>query len=121
MELKDFVKQTIVQISEALIECNDQLKDKGVVVNPKGLQVNSENSQAYGRESEKHQFQSRVAQKLDFDVAVTVQDDQSVNAGAKISVLSLKMGGEAAVNYGNKAETRIKFRVPIMYPEGNSE
>ncbi len=119
MELKEFIKQSIVQVSEALIESNEELKDKGVVVNPKWVQVNSENSQAYGRESELFKHQSRVVQKINFDVAVIVQDEQSAGAGAKISVLSLKLGADGSVNYSNKSESRIKFGVPIIYPEGN--
>ena len=34
MELKEFIKSAITQLSEAVYELNDELKDKGVVVNP---------------------------------------------------------------------------------------
>lgn len=120
MELKEFIKQSIIQVTEAIIESNEELKDKNAIVNPAGVQVNSGNSQAYGRESLEPKHQSRIVQKLDFDVAVIVQDEQSAGAGAKISVMSLKLGAEGGVNYSNKLESRIKFAVPIMYPEGSS-
>lgn len=119
MELKEFIKQSITQISEALIETNDELQAKGVVVNPGGVQVNSDTSQAYGRTSILSKHQNEVVQKIDFDIAVTVQDEQKAGAGAKISVLSLKLGADGSVNYSNKSESRIKFIVPIIYPEGD--
>lgn len=120
MELKEFIKQSIIQVTEAIIESNEELKSKDAVVNPGSIQVNSDASQAYGRESTQLQHQSRTVQKLDFDVAVIVQDEQNAGAGAKISVMSLKLGAEGDISYSNKSESRIKFAVPIMYPEGNS-
>ncbi|MEQ3659871.1 MAG: hypothetical protein ABNH21_13065 [Glaciecola sp.] len=121
MELKEFVKESIKQISEALIECNVELKDKGVVINPKSVQVNTDSSQAYGRISTEIRHQSKVVQKIEFDVAVSTSKDQAANAGAKISVMSLSLGAEGDVNYGNKSESRLKFSVPIIYSEGDSE
>ena len=118
MELKEFIKQSIIQITEAIIESGDALNEKGAVINPGKVQVNSESSQAYGRISTKIEHGSKVVQKLDFDVAVTVSDEQTAEAGAKISVMSLKLGAEGGVNYTNKSESRIKFSVPIIYPEG---
>lgn len=121
MELKDFIKESIVQVTEAIIESNEELKSKNAIVNPGKIQVNSEESQAYGRESPLTRHHTRIVQKIDFDVAVTVQDEQQAGAGAKISVMSLKLGAEGEVNYSNKSESRIKFAVPIIYPEGNLE
>jgi hypothetical protein len=120
MELKEFIKQSIIQVTEAIIESNEDLKDKNAIVNPGSIQVNSDASQAYGRESSQMTHQSRIVQKLNFDVAVMVQDEQNAEAGAKISVMSLSLGAEGGVNYSNKSESRIKFSVPIIYPEGNA-
>lgn len=121
MDLKEFIKETIVQVTEAIIESNEELKVKGAIVNPGKIKVNSDSSQAYGRESRQIEHQSRIVQKLEFDVAVVAQDEKSAGAGAKISVMSLKLGADGEVNYTNKSESRIKFAIPIIYPEGNTE
>lgn len=121
MDLKEFIKQSVIQVTEAIMESNEELNDKGAIVNPGKIQVNSDSSQAYGRESSKIVHQSRIVQKLDFDVAVVVQDEQKAGAAAKISVMSLKLGADGGVNYTNKSESRIKFAVPIIFPEGNSK
>ena len=34
MELKDYVSQTIVQISEGIIDAMSKLEGKGVIINP---------------------------------------------------------------------------------------
>ncbi|WP_415904026.1 hypothetical protein ACMXYW_10575 [Neptuniibacter sp. QD48_55] len=121
MDLKDFIKQSIVQVTEAIVESNAELKGTGAVVNPGKIQVNSDSSQAYGRESSKLVHDSRVVHKLDFDVAVVAEDEQSAEAGAKISVMSLKIGADGGVNYTNRSESRIKFSVPLIYPEGSDK
>lgn len=49
MNLKDFVKETIVEICQAITEANNELKGSGAIVNPSNIAVNSDKSQAYGR------------------------------------------------------------------------
>lgn len=121
MELKEFIKQSIIQITEAIVESNEVLKDKGAIVNPGRIQVNSGNSQSYGRESNDPIHSRRIAHKIEFNVAVTVSDEQQGGARAKISVMSLNVGAEGKVSYANISESRINFMVPILYPEGNNE
>ena len=74
MELKDFIKTSITEVCRAIEEANNELKDSDALINPAKVQINSEGSQVYGRESTKtiHEFQ-RVVQKIDFDVVVYAQ------------------------------------------------
>ncbi|MBA6408438.1 hypothetical protein H4J63_03555 [Pseudoalteromonas sp. 5Ae-yellow] len=39
MELKDFIKEAIKDIPEAIVECNDDLEVIGTIVNPKRVSV----------------------------------------------------------------------------------
>lgn len=39
MDLKDFIKNTISSISEAIVESQNELKDKGVIVNPEKTEI----------------------------------------------------------------------------------
>lgn len=122
MDLKDFIKASLVDINNAITESNEELKDTGAVINPKGIQINSESSQAYGRQSPKtdhHRFQ--VVQKIDFDVAVYAQNDEKAGGGAKISIASISIGADAEFKNTNKSESRLKFSIPVIYPEGSWE
>jgi hypothetical protein len=53
MDLKDFIKASLVEINIAISESNKELAETGAIINPKGVQINSENSQAYGRQKYK--------------------------------------------------------------------
>lgn len=121
MELKEFIKESLVQINLAIDESNEALKDSEAIINPAGVQINSDSSQAYGRQSpDTRHHENKVVHKVDFDVAVSVNDDQKAGGGAKISIASIGIGANAEVKYSNKSESRIKFSVPIIYPEGKS-
>ena len=119
MELKDFITESLVQINLAIEESNEKLKDSTAIINPGKIQINSEESQAYGRESSKiiHQ-DKRVVQKVDFDVAVYAQNDKKAGGGAKISIASISIGGDGEIINSNKSESRLKFSIPVIYPEG---
>jgi len=119
MELKDFIKESLVQINLAIEESNEELKDSTAVVNPSGIQINSESSQAYGRESDKEIHQNtKVVHKVDFDVSVYAQDDKTTSGRAKISIASIGIGVGAEEKNSNKSESRLKFSIPVIYPEG---
>lgn len=122
MDLKDFIKASLVEINQAITDSNEELKGTGAVINPKGVQINSENSQAYGRQSPKadHQY-LKVVHKIDFDVAVYAQSDEKAGGGAKISIASIGIGADAEVKNSNKSESRLRFSVPVIYPEGEWE
>lgn len=118
MELKDFIKESLVQINLAIKESNEELKDSGAVINPGKIEVNSENFQAYGRESTMIQHNKRVVQKIDFDVAVYAEDNKKTGVGAKISIASIGIGANGEEKTSNKSESRLKFSIPVIYPEG---
>jgi hypothetical protein len=120
MELKDFIKASLVDINKAISESNKSLEGTDAIINPKGVQINTENSQAYGRQTYKeklHEF--KAVHKIDFDVAVYAQNDKKAGGGAKISIASIGIGAEAEVKNMAKSESRLKFSIPIIYPEGD--
>jgi hypothetical protein len=122
VELKDFIKESLVQINQAIEESNEALKDSDAIINPGCIQINSENSQAYGRQSYKAEHDElRVVQKVDFDVAVYAQDDQKAGGGAKISIASISLGADAEVKYSSKSVSRLVFSIPVVYPESNKK
>ena len=122
MELKEFIKASLVDINKAISESNVELTGTGAIINPKGVQINSDNSQAYGRQSYKddlHKF--KAVQKIEFDVAVYAQNDEKAGGGAKISIASIGIGADAEVKNMAKSESRLKFSIPVIYPEGDWE
>jgi len=108
MELKDFIKTAITDITEAVSELQSEL-DNGAIVNPtlqnqialKTLTINDE---------------IRPIEQLAFDVAVTATEASGLEGGAKagISIFGAKVGTESSAKTENVS--RLTFSVPIVFP-----
>lgn len=120
MDLKDFVKSSLHQIAVGIIEANEALSDTDAIVNPADIVVNSENSQAYARTlastSSRARNDSRIVEKVSFDVAVTVKEGKATDAGIKVSVMSVGLGAGGKSEASSGSESRISFSVPVVFP-----
>lgn len=110
MDLKDFIKNTISSISEAILESQEELGEKGVIVNPEKTEV--------GKAGEKLLRSDgwRYVQDLDFDVLIAVEDKQGDNlkGGLKVAGL-LSVGGGISDENISKNHNRIKFSIPVAF------
>jgi hypothetical protein len=68
------------------------------MVNPVYVQMHSKDAQGYGRTKERDpEFtnpDSKLLQKVDFDIAVSVEAGEQGSAGAKLSITSIGIGAE---------------------------
>lgn len=78
----------------------DAQKIHGKLVNPNLLSVRNGNE---------------TVKNVDFDVAVSVEEKNTSEGGAKISVLSNNIGGKISGDLTEKSMTRIKFSVPLKF------
>jgi predicted helicase len=104
MELKLFIKSSLTQIMEAIhesqVEWNQNHPGKGAI-NPAWDSTNRLRDHT---------------QNVEFDVAVTVENSQSGNAGAGIKIFSASVGLSGEIAAGNSTVSRIKFIVPVVPP-----
>ena len=63
----------------------------------------------------------RYAFAVSFDIAVTVTESSNVEAGGKLTVLSLGAGGTASRGAEEKSVTRIQFGVPVAFPRPSAD
>lgn len=108
MELKEFIKAAISDITDAVHELQDELTN-GTIVNPtietgkqgEAVLVNNE---------------VRMMERLNFDIAVTVSEttetDGKVKAG--ISIFGAKLGTESTGKSENVS--RMTFSIPLLLP-----
>lgn len=108
MELKDFIKTAITDITEAVCELQSQLNN-GAIVNPTLPNQNTMRTLKVGEDI-------CPIENLTFDIAVTVTEtsgtDSSANAG--ISILGAKIGAESSARTENVS--RLSFSIPIVFP-----
>ena len=120
MELKDFIRETLVQIARGIEEADEDLKESKALINPKNVSVDySGKAQLYGfllknRDDDK----PRVVQAIEFDVAVHAKEGSEASAKGGISVGSVGFGGKAGTSESKSSESRIKFKIPMILPEG---
>ncbi|WP_301345963.1 MULTISPECIES: hypothetical protein [Muribaculaceae] len=108
MELKEFIKTAIADVTNAISELQVELEN-GTIVNPTlptpiantTLPVDGEN---------------RQIERLDFDVAVTASDASQIDGGAKagISVFGAKIGTKSSAE--EQRVSRLTFSIPVVFP-----
>lgn len=108
MELKEFIKTAIADITNAVSELQEELSN-GVIINPTlpngdqgtNLLVNDE---------------FRAIEKLNFNIAVTATETTELNGNAKagISVFGAKVGAESTEKTENVS--RLTFSIPLIMP-----
>lgn len=108
MELKEFIKTAITDITDAVSELQAGLGN-GAIVNPtlpnpialKTLTVNDE---------------IKPIEQLSFDVAVTASEEVGIDGQAKagISIFGAKIGSVTSAKTENAS--RISFVIPVVFP-----
>lgn len=113
MELKDFVKNTLIQIVDGVIEAERELEQKGATVNPVGGYFDQK--QVGGRT---WSFKDGITEVVDFDVALTNSEKEGSSAGIGVLLGSINLGAKGASEETITSVTRIKFSVPVLLPKG---
>jgi hypothetical protein len=112
MELKEFMKTTIVHIVEGINEANAALTNNTAYVVSSNIQTNESlkfTTDTYGK---KH-----YVTDLEFDVAINVQTSETKEGGVGIEVLTvLKARGKGSKENTSSSISRIKFSIPLAIP-----
>jgi len=113
MDIKDFVRDTLVQISNGVREAQDVVREDGGYVNP-AARVGAKDT------AESHLTTINDGQSVflvDFDIAVTVAEENSAEGEAKLKIASvLSVGGGAGTTTESTSSSRIGFKVPLALP-----
>jgi hypothetical protein len=117
MDLKDFVKETILDIAKAIEEANKEAKDNNinVMVNPFPIYHHSYGYQETYKDDSKKTDRSNV-EKIEFDVAVTSSNKTDGSVGSSINIVGVKIGADGTISGGTENVSRIKFSIPVSFP-----
>ena len=111
MELKEFIKTALADITDAVKELQQELQN-GAIISP-SMPAPIANTTVKDPQNDKI---DRLISKIDFDVAITIGSSDKMEGGGKmgIQVFSAKIGG------GNEAHTenvsRMTFSIPVVLP-----
>ena len=115
MEIKDFVKATITQITEAIEELNQELASRETIVNPRGLDQHSGGVPIGGDRA----TLSHTAQIIEFDLLLQVTEGHGSGGRLGIFTSWVGLGGESKTEMENAAASRIKFSIPVVFPSSS--
>lgn len=118
MDLKTFIKETLCQISEGMIEAQEELKDKGVRINPPyniDDQGNFENAETTTSKEIGGHYQS-----IEFDVALTAIDSSKTGGRFSIAVAVANLTGGKVKEEASSSFSRIRFRIAALLPQYKS-
>ncbi len=109
MELKEFVAETLKQVVEGVAQAQQDVKELGATINPKGVVY--QQGQSYVSPSSR-----KTIQMIDFDISLA--ETESTQAGGRIAVFfgTVAGGAHGKAESGSNAMNRVKFSVPIVLP-----
>lgn len=112
MELKEFVKETIVQVVEGIDEANAALSEKTAFVASANIQTSKTHQSTVDKEGRHH-----YVTDLEFDVAVNVQNSETKEGRGRVEILTiLNIGGKGSCENTSSSTSHIKFSLPLALP-----
>ncbi len=124
MELKDFIKETVKDITDAINEINEELDTHGTVANPRAVQTvrgeSRENIYGYmlneGESKTKNSRRPRPVHLISFDVAVSSTEKKDGKEGIGVNVAGIRLGKDGTKEEKDSMNSRLKFSIPIALP-----
>ncbi len=117
MELKQFIKGVVFDITNAIAECQKDLNN-GSIISPTNVS-NASNNKISTKEGD---FSVSC---IDFEVAVTAGNttESGSNIGGGIQVWGVSLGGNNKEDSRqiNESISKIKFSIPVVYPRTRVE
>lgn len=109
MELKEFVKETLLQIIQGVKEAQEEAPKFGAAVNPgeivgSNLQLASVNGEGC------------TVQNIEFEVGLTTSNAETAKSGIGVMLGGIGAGTNKSANEQQSSATKIKFTVPLVLP-----
>ena len=112
MNVKEFTKETLKQIVEAIHELNSQ--EDGLSIPLGG--IIGEGVQFLA--DKKGKTKSLI--KVEFDIAVTVSETTEKSGGGNANLCVLKLDGDYSKSNQNQNVSRVKFMLPLSIKKSNN-
>lgn len=114
MKIDEFIAVSLKEIAEGVRQAQT---DAIAIVNP-GI-LDEVDQPASGRSDKfliANKTMGRLAQVVDFDLAVTVSEESTRESGAGLMVVGIGGGMKEKKNISTSSVSRIKFSIPVVLP-----
>lgn len=117
MELKDFISNTIEQISLGIIDASKKCEQYDIIVNPS--KTMGESGDYYIPEDLDKCKITRRIQVIDMDIAVSQIESEEAELNGKLGVLFINLGSKIKADKNIGSENRVRFSIPVALPVDN--
>ena len=114
MELKDYIAETLVQITNGIIEAQKRLQDSDVIINP-AQTFGSKGDFWIGKNQDKGPVACRV-QEVEMKIGVISTEETTGDGGAKLHLGVLNLGAGIENKGMERNENYVKFSIPVSFP-----
>jgi hypothetical protein len=109
MELKQYVKETLLQIIDGVKEAQEEALKKGAIINPVNIRGGNATN-VYINDN------SVCVNNIDFEVEISTTDETNTTTGVGIYVAGLGLGTKNNDKGKNLATNKLAFSVPTTLP-----
>ena len=110
MDVKDFIADTLIQIIAGVKQAQDYASKNGAI-------VNSGDDSQFKHIGNTQQIITTL-HNIEFDILVTTSDNIHTKAGVQVFFPRLvEAGGVSHNESGDFTSNRVRFSVPIIFPE----
>lgn len=117
MELKTFIKQSLIDISTAIKEANED-KTTDMIVNPNKIVCAGSADQRITKENYNNEKGIRYVQNIKFDVAVTVGNNSTEGMEKNINIAEVNVNQTSGSKDEQSTASRIQFELLVALPHG---
>jgi len=111
MELKEFVKETLLQITQGVKEAQEECKELGGWVNP--LLKAPRKMEGKGFEMDNEHYPVTI---VEFKVGLTENIGTENKKGIGVFLPSISLGAAQTKDNNHQSVTSIEFSVPVVLP-----
>ncbi|MGD0139705.1 MAG: hypothetical protein ABSD28_12575 [Tepidisphaeraceae bacterium] len=117
MDLETFVSQSLLQIVAGVRKAQEKFAN-----NPAGAKINPRGTTALGHtelgRKAPHEMHTKLpVHQMEFDIALTTVDSSEGTGSAGLRIMAIGIGGELASRNEASSVSRVKFSVPIVWPD----
>jgi len=110
MELREFVRSTLLEIVSGVTDAQKALDEEGSTAVVNALAAG--NLKVHSRRG------LPLLQMIEFDVALTVTETTEKGIGGRLSIAAASIGTQRGASVENSEVSRVRFQVPVVLPMG---
>jgi hypothetical protein len=117
MDIQTFVSETLQQVITGIHSAQNTIGQgpTGAKINPRGITTLEKDPHG---QRQPHDINTKLPiHQIEFDIAVTVSESTEGKTGGGLLIAGLVLGGQKAATSENLSVSRIRFSVPVVWPD----